>query len=207
MAFRGERTPVVGRPGVRTSGGCCPLLQGSWRATSHEPELTSARGRPAGLGRRPGTSATGPAATRVGHRYRLDDPQTAARTLPLGGFVWRWRSGSIRGCGLRGSRRGLRGHGCDLGSRTHGRRLGLQGMFGVLMEVRPHSLNQLQLLHNLWHTNVQTARSVGRAMAQRNESGGGRAAWVRPAGPTPWSVGLGLLEGAPTPFVVHCSWG
>ena len=30
------------------------------------------------------------------------------------------------------------------------------------------------------------------ATVHRNESGGVRAAWVRPAGPTPWSVGLGF---------------
>ena len=56
MAFRGERTPVVGRVGVRTEIAHCPLLQGFWRTTSREPEAgRPLLGRPAWLSaHRPG---------------------------------------------------------------------------------------------------------------------------------------------------------
>ena len=50
-------------------------------------------------------------------------------------------------------------------------------------------------------------RERHRATVHRSKSGGGRAAWVRPVGPTPRSVGPELLAGALTPFVVHSSWG
>ena len=113
--------------------------------------------RPAGLG-------SGPLAWRrcegVDHGNWLDDPKAIIQTLALDGFGWSRRGGTVCGCGLWSSGRGLRCHRRDLGSRIDGRSLGLQGRSGVARRERPPGLNQLQSMHLLRKWNVHLMRSV-----------------------------------------------